>query len=60
MPKVRYGYRFVLYKMQVARVIFWFGSGSTDYMRVGVGPGSTYNIFGLGPGRAELPSGRVG
>jgi hypothetical protein len=58
MLKVKYGNRFVKYKLQVARVMF--GSGSTDDVRVWVGPGSTGNIFGLGPGRAELPSGRVG
>jgi hypothetical protein len=46
MLNVKYGNRFVKYKMQVARVMFGFG------------PGSTYNIFGLGPGRAG--SGRAG
>jgi hypothetical protein len=43
MLKVKYGNRFVKYKMQVAPVIFGFGSGSTDDIRA----------------RAELPSGRV-
>jgi hypothetical protein len=34
--------------------------GRAAQMIFGFGPGSTYNIYGLGPGRAELPSGRVG
>jgi hypothetical protein len=60
MPKVRYGNRFVRYKMQVARVIFGFGSGSTDDMRVGVGPGSTQYIRArTGSGRIALGPGRV-
>jgi hypothetical protein len=46
--------------MQEARVIFGFEPGRTDDVLVWVGPGSTRNIFGLGPGRAELPLGRVG
>jgi hypothetical protein len=45
MLKVKYGNRFVKYKMQVARVIFGFGSGRV-----------AHDIRA----RAKLPSGRIG